>query len=117
MSFITNLESLQHLFIQSVKQVTKTPDTSRLKSLRRIYFEHLKGLANLDSLEFTPNLKEFIYVLAQNQQPKNLLPVLKNNSVKRVFCRFGSDKKNNKFDQIPSDFEKIQYKYTKFEYE
>lgn len=116
LSFISNLESLQHLFIQSLKQVTKTPDTSSLKNLRRIYFENLKGLENLDTLEFTPNLEEFIYVLAQNQQPKNLLPILKNKSVKKVLCRFGSDKKNNEFDQLADDYGKTGYKWSKFEY-
>jgi len=116
LSFISSLESLQHLFIQSLKQVTKTPDTASLKNLRRVYFENLKGLENLDTLEFTPNLEEFIYVLAQNQQPKNLLPILKNKSVKKVLCRFGSDKKNNEFDQLADDYGKIQYKWSKFEY-
>ncbi len=117
LSFISSLESLQNLFIQSLKQVRKTPDTSRLKSLRRIYFENLKGLEYLDTLEFTPNLKEFIYVLADNQQPQNLLPILKNESVKKVFCRFGSDKKNNEFDQLADEYGKSQYEFTKFEYE
>lgn len=116
LSFISNLESLQHLFIQSLKQVTEVPDTSGLKNLRRIYLENLKGLENLETLEFTPNLDEFIYVLAQNQQPQNLLPILKNKSVKKVLCRFGSDKKNNEFDQLADDYGKIEYKWSKFEY-
>lgn len=116
LSFISNLESLQYLFIQSLKHVTKISDTSSLKKLRRIYFENLKGIENLDKLEFTPNLEEFIYVSAQNQQPKNIIPILKNKSVKKVLCRFGSDKKNNEFDQLADDYGKIQYKWSKFKY-
>ena len=117
LSFISDLHSLQYLFIQSLKQVSKTPDLSQLKSLKRIYLENLKGLENLDTVEFAPNLEEFIYVLAQNQQPENLLPVLRNPTLKRVFCRFGSDKKNREFDQLATDFGKDQYKYQQFEFE
>lgn len=116
LSFISQLTSLQNLFIQSLKQVSKLPDTKNLKHLNRIYLENLKGLDDMSSLEFTPKLKEFIYVLAQNQDPKDLLPVLKNKSVQKVTCLFGSDKKNNAFDQLAIEYGKTQYTFKVFEY-
>jgi len=116
LSFISHLTSLQHIFIQSLKQVSKFPNTENLNNLRRVYLENLKGLEDLSSLEFTPELEEFIYVLAENQQPQDLLPVLKNKKIKSVLCKFGSNKKNNEFDLLAQEYGKTQYNYSKFEY-
>lgn len=117
LSFISKLETLQNLFIQSLKQLTKLPDFSNNKKLRRIYLENLKGLYDLSTLKNASSLKEFIYVLAENQEPENILPVLENPSVEKVFCRFGSDKKNNRFDELVKQYNKTEYKHETFEYE
>ena len=117
LSFISKLETLQNTFLQSLKQVTKLPDFSNNKKLRRIYLENLKGMNDLSTLRNAPNLKEFIYVLAENQEPEKLIPVLENPSVEKVFCRFGSDKKNNHFDELARHYNKTEYKYCNFEYE
>lgn len=116
LSFISKLTNLQNLYLQSLKQVKSLPDFSALENLRRIYLENLKGLENLSSLEFAPGLEEFIYVLAQNQNPQNLISILKNPNVKKVFCRFGSDKKNNEFDRLANENGKEQYKFSVFQY-
>ncbi len=117
LSFISKLDSLQNLFIQSLKQLTKLPDFTNNRKLSRIYLENLKGLNDLSTLKNAPCLKEFIYVLAQNQEPENIIPVLENPSVEKVFCKFGSDKKNNRFDELARQFSKTEYKYSNFEYE
>ena len=77
----------------------------------------MKGLKNLDALRTVPSLTEFIYVMAQNQEPENLLPALENKNVKNVFCMFGSDKKNNRFKELADNFGKNQYEYKKFLYQ
>jgi hypothetical protein len=100
LSFISKLGTLQNLFIQSLKQLTKLPDFSNNRKLRRIYLENLKGLNDLSTLKNAPSLKEFIYVLAENQEPENILPALENPHVEMVFCKFGSDKKNNNFEYV-----------------
>ncbi|WP_156307615.1 leucine-rich repeat domain-containing protein [Sphingobacterium endophyticum] len=117
LSFISKLESLQNLFIQSLKQLTKLPDFSNNNKLRRIYLENLRGLNDLSTLKNAPSLKEFIYVLAENQQPENIIPVLENTSVERVFCKFGSNKKNNRFDGLAQQYNKKEYNYSVFEFE
>jgi hypothetical protein len=117
LSFISSLEPLQNLFIQSLRNVEKLPPLDRLKKLRRIYLENLKGLKHLNSLRHIENLKEFVYVLAQNQEPENLKPVLDNPSVKSVLCRFGSDKKNDTFDNLVRKAGKGIYKWSEFNYE
>ena len=117
LSFISKLETLQNLFIQSLNQLTKLPDFSNNKKLRRIYLENLKGLNDLSNLKNAPSLKEFIYVLAENQEPENIIPALENPSVEKVFCKFGSDKKNNRFNELARQHNKTDYKYSNFEYE
>jgi len=117
LSFISSIKRLQNLFIQSFKQVTELPDFKNNTELRRIYLENLKGLTNLDSLKSAPNLKELIYVLAENQEPENLIPALENKSLESIFCRFGSDKKNNRFDNLAKEYNKAEYKYSEFKYE
>jgi len=117
LSFISKLETLQNLFIQSLKKLTKLPEFSNNKSLRRIYLENLKGLNDLSTLKKAPSVKEFIYVLAENQEPENLLPILENPVVEKIFCRFGSDKKNNRFDELAKQYNKKEYQYSEFEYE
>jgi len=117
LSFISSLEPLQNLFIQSLRNVEKIPPLDKLKKLRRISLENLKGLKDLSALRQVENLKEFVYVLAQNQEPENLQPVLDNSSVQSVLCRFGSDKKNNTFDNLAMKAGKGQYKWSEFKYE
>ena len=116
LSFVSNLTTLQNLFIQSLKQLSELPNFKNNSALRRIYLENLKGLTNLNSLKNAPNLKELIYVLAENQQPENLIPALENQSLESIFCRFGSDKKNSKFDLLAEEYGKKKYEYSKFEY-
>lgn len=117
LSFISKLETLQNIFIQSLKQLTRLPDFSNNKKLRRIYLENLKGLNDLSTLKNAPSLKEFIYVLAENQEPENIIPALENPSIEKVFCKFGSDKKNNRFDELAKQYKKTEYKHETFEYE
>lgn len=117
LSFISSLETLQYLFIQSLINVEEIPPLHKLKRLRRIYLENLKGLKDLSSLRHVENLKEFIYVLAQNQEPEDLKPVLNNPSVQTVMCRFGSDKKNSTFENLATKAGKRQYKFSEFKYE
>jgi hypothetical protein len=116
LSFISELTTLQNLFIQSLKQLQRLPNFSKLASLKRIYLENLKELTDLSTLKTAPALEEFIYVLAQNQEPENLIPVLESQSLKKIFCKFGSDKKNDKFDKLVTLYKKEQYNYSEFEY-
>ncbi|WP_295801532.1 hypothetical protein [Mucilaginibacter sp.] len=117
LSFISKLTTLQNLFVQSLKQVKELPSFDNLTALRRVSLENLKGLIDISTLKTAPALNEFLYVLAENQEPENLIPVLENPSVKSVFCRFGTTKKNDSFDALALAHNKTEYKYNKFHYE
>lgn len=116
LSVLSDLKSLQNLFIQSLPQLVEFPAISSLGKLRRIYLENLKGLMDLSELKSAPVLVEFIYLMAQNQKPENLIPVLENKSLKRVSCYFGSDRKNNDFKKLAQSFGKDEYEYQEFVY-
>lgn len=116
LSFVSELRSLQKLFLQALVKVAALPDLSRSHHLRRIFLENMKGLSDLSSLEFAPALTEFCYVMAQNQTVEDLLPVLRNPNVKTVLCGFGSDKKNQKFVELARSYGKGEYKSSEFHY-
>jgi hypothetical protein len=117
LSFISSLESLQNLYVQSLSKVEKLPSFDRLKKLKRIYLENLKSLEDLSSVKYAENLKEFIFVAAQSQEPEDMQPALDNPSVASVLCVFGSDKKNSAFDNLATKANKEKYKWSKFRYE
>ncbi|HTJ49645.1 MAG TPA: hypothetical protein VL443_09345 [Cyclobacteriaceae bacterium] len=117
LSFISSLPTLQNVFLQSLKQVQVLPHLDKNKSLRRIYIENLKGLKDLTALRTAPNLRELICALASNQEPENLIPALENPIIKNVLCGFGSDKKNNRFDELRRQYKKEEYKHSEFKYE
>ncbi len=115
--FISKLTDLQYLFLQSLPNIEKVPDLTANEKLRRIYFENLKGLKNVDSLENVKNLEEFAYVDCSNFQPEDLIPVLKNKTLKSVLAGFGSDKRNKKFEEYMNEYGKTRYKYIEFDYQ
>lgn len=114
--FVSKLSELQFLFLQSLPNIEKVPDLIANKKLRRIHFENLKGLKNIDSLQYVENLEEFIYFDCSNFQPEDLITVLKNKSLKSISVGFGSVKKNEKFDYYMAEYGKAFYKYKKFDY-
>ncbi|KKX51761.1 hypothetical protein [Sphingobacterium sp. IITKGP-BTPF85] len=116
LSFISDLTTLQNLFIQSLKQVKTLPDFSKNKFLRRIYLENMKGLDDFSTLKHIPNLKEFI-ICDENKEPNNFLPLFENPTVERVAGFLGSNKRNNQFMDLVNYYQKNIYEYSDFEYQ
>ena len=118
LSFMSDLPTLQNLFLQSLIQVTKMPNLNRNISLKRIVLENLKGLTDLTALKFAPNLKEFKFVgpIAAKLEPEDLLPLLENPMVEKVSCYF-SGKKYAYFRELIEKHKKQEYKSSKFKYE
>lgn len=101
---ISSLTGLQHLFLQSLRRIAALPSLQPLKRLRRISLENMKGLKDVSALEHAPGLEEFIHVAAENMQPENYLPLLRNPHLKRALVGFGSDKKNNRFKDLMQEY-------------
>ncbi len=103
-NFISDLIGLQYLFLQSLRQVAALPPLSRLGKLRRIHLENMKGLKEISSLESAPALEEFSHWNAQNMQPEDYLPLLRNPSLKRATTDFGSGRKNSRFKELLKEY-------------
>lgn len=114
--FISQLYNLQYLFLQSLPNIEKLPSFVDNDKLRRIRFENLKGLRNIDSLEFVPHLEEFSFSDCSNFQPEELIPVLKNINLKYVRAGFGSDKRNDRFMELIKEYNKIEFNLKPFKF-
>ncbi len=103
-SVISGLTGLQHLFLQSLPRITTLPSLMHLKKLRRISLENMQGLKDMSALEHAPVLEEFIHIAAENMQPEDYLPLLRNPHLKRISVGFGSDKKNNRLKNLIQEY-------------
>lgn len=113
---ISNLTELQNLFLQSLPNIKEIPSLINLSNLRRIYLENMKGLNNLKEIEFAPSLEEFSFTMATKQNPEELLPVLKNKSIKRASAYFGSIKKNKYFNNLKIKYDIKEFELSEFKY-
>jgi hypothetical protein len=103
-SFISTLTGLEHLFLQSLSNVERLPSFENLNELRKIELENMKGLKDISSLANAPSLEEFSHVSANNMKPSDYIPLLQNPSLKKASCGFGSDRKNNEFDDLKAKY-------------
>ncbi len=115
-SVISTLYGLQYLFLQALRRVSALPSFEKLKQLRRIYLENMKALEDISSLGGAPALEEFIYVSAQNMNPEDCIPLLKNTRVRRVSVGFGSNNKNKQFRELMKEHAVKEYQYSPFKY-
>ncbi len=102
---ISSLTELQHLFLQSLRSITALPSFMRLKKLKRISLENMKGLKDVSTLEHAPALEEFVHIAADNMQPEDYVPLLRNPHLKRICVGFGSKKKNNRFKDLLQEYQ------------
>jgi hypothetical protein len=100
---VAALPGLQNLFLQSLPHVQMLPALSESKALRRAVIQNLKGLRDFSCLEGAPALEEFALVQGERQTPEQLLPVLRNPTVRRVSAHFGSDRRNREFSRLRTE--------------
>src|SRR5262245_39320374 len=100
---VAALSGLQNLFLQSLPHVQMLPTLSESRVLRRVVIQNLKGLLDLSALEGAPALEEFALVQGDRQTPEQLLPVLRNPTVRRVSAHFGSDRKSREFLRLRAE--------------
>jgi hypothetical protein len=91
---IAGLPGLQFVFLQSLPRVETLPDLHKASSLRRVMLESMRRLRGLAPLEHAPALEELLLFDAGNFGSEDLVPVLRNRSLKRAAVLLGSDRKN-----------------------
>ncbi len=112
--FISKVNNLQYLVLSNLPNIENLPDLKNNKQLRRINFENLKRLTDLRKLENVESLNEFQFVNCSHLNPNDLVPILRNKNIKSVIAGFGSNKKNNEFEKIKTDFGIKKHKWGKF---
>jgi hypothetical protein len=103
---VGRLPGLQNLFLQSLPHVQSLPPLREAGALRRVFLENMKGLHDFGALEWAPALEEFMLVDGKAQSPEQLLPVLRNPTVRAVDAGFGSDRKNDRFVDLRAAYGK-----------
>ena len=103
---VAALPGLQNLFLQSLPHVQTLPALSRSQALRRVVVQNLKGLRDFSALEGAPALEEFALLQGEKQSPEQLLPVLRNPTVRHVSAHFGTDRKNREFARLRAEYGK-----------
>jgi hypothetical protein len=91
---IAELEYLQYLFLQALKQVTALPSFSKLRSLRRVELMTMKGLQDLSPIAEAPALEELIVDDTRQLAPEAFRPFLGHPTLRRALIGLGSRKKN-----------------------
>lgn len=105
---ISSLQGLRGFFLQSLPNVSKIPFLEKSENLKTIRLENMKGLKDFKFLSDAPALEKFIFVDANSQDPKDLLPLFKNKSLKEARVGFGSDKKNKVFRDYLNQYNLIE---------
>ena len=106
---VAALPGLQNLFLQTLPNVAAFPQLEDAKYLRRVKVENMKGLSDFSALEHAPALEEFDLNDAKKQAPQQLVPVLKNPTLRRISANFGSDRKDKEFAQLREHYGKSEW--------
>jgi hypothetical protein len=115
LTFISTLAGLQNLFLESLARVNMLPDFRPCGQLRRLVLSNLKSLMDFRPVEFAPVLEEFA-LSSGRCDPEDLIPALRNPSLRRISAGFGSIRKNDEFDALRMRFGKAEYEWDEFQY-
>jgi hypothetical protein len=100
-----------------VECIAAIPNLRDATCLRRIVLQNLKGLSDFSEFEWAPALEEFALVEGSTQEPEQLLPVLRNRSVRRASAWFWSERKNQQFSLLRAQSGKDEAnRWAEFEY-
>jgi len=91
---VAEIETLQHLFLQALKQVTVLPSFAGSTALRRVDLQTMKGLDDLSPLAEASNLEILNLVDMRHLQPEVLRPFVAHPSLRAGIWGFGSDRRN-----------------------
>jgi hypothetical protein len=115
-SVVSSLVGLQYLFLQSLINVTVLPDMSRLRNLRRVHLESMRGLQNIDGLAKAPVLEEFVHLCALNMDPEQYESLIRMPSLRKGLFGVSSEKKSEQIEALMKKHGVEQYKHQNFKF-
>jgi internalin A len=93
LSPLAEVTSLEELYLEALKHVTKLPSLQKLTRLRRITLSTMKGLTDLSVLLTAPALEELALV-ADHLAPEQVTQLAAHPALKKASIGMGSDWKN-----------------------
>jgi Leucine-rich repeat (LRR) protein len=93
-SAVAEVETLQHLFLQALRQVDRLPSFAGATVLRRVDLDTMKGLTDLAPLAEAPTLEILNLVAMRHADPEVLRPFVGHPTLRAGIWGFGSDRKN-----------------------
>jgi internalin A len=97
---IGEILTLQNLFLQALKNVTALPSFSKLRRLRRVTLDTMKGISDLSPVADAPALEELFVVAANQLQLDHFKPFVGHPSLKCATIGLGSIRKNEQVEKL-----------------
>lgn len=113
--FIASSASIQSIMLQSLPNIVAIPNLKDCRMLRKLQLENMKGLKDLSGIRNAPALEEFILYDGKCQSPRDLIPVLENENIKKITAFMGSIKKNDEIKALINKYGK-EFEIGEFEY-
>lgn len=100
LNFISEIESLETLFLQALKQVKALPSFKGNKNLKKIKLMEMNGLENIQSIQEAEYLEELFIYAIKNKDLDSYKFINQMKSLKNIKVLFGNKKKNEGFLQM-----------------
>ena len=97
---ISDVTSLQFLFLQALRRVEKLPSFKKLHQLRRLHLETMKGLYDISPIAEAPALQELLVVDTPQLMPEEFRCLVSHPTLKAATFALGSMKKNEIVKQM-----------------
>jgi len=92
---ISEIPSLQNIFLGCLRNVTAIPMLDKLQKLRRWSFQKMTSIKDLSPLLKARSLEDASFTCASHLKPEDFLPLTKHPALKSIGFGLGSNKKNN----------------------
>ncbi len=94
MDAIGDIVTLESLFLQALKGVTRLPSLARLTRLRLVHLETMRGLTDLAAVAQAPALETLDLVDFRHARPDIVRPFIGHPTLREAGWGFGSPRKN-----------------------
>jgi internalin A len=92
---VTDLPSLEYLFLQAQRQVISLPSFERTGALRRVHLQTMRGLRDLAPLARAPALETLVASDMAHLLPEHFRPFVGHPTLREAAVGLGSKKKNH----------------------
>jgi internalin A len=97
---IADVHTLQYVFLQALKRVTRLPSLRELRLVRRVHIETMKGLSDLKAVADAPNLEELLVVDMRHLTVDSFRPFVRHPTLRRVIVGLGSIRRNKAVTEL-----------------